>query len=51
MHSTDTPAVVLQDVHEEASGREALPEFVQRASAEFAVPGIVKLCREVIFGE
>ena len=45
------PAVVLQDVHEEASGCETLPELVQRASAEFAVPGIVKLCREVIFGE
>ena len=37
------PSLVLQDVHEEASGREALPEFVQGASAEFAVPGIVKL--------
>ena len=45
------PAVALQDVHEEASGREALPEFVQGASAEFAVPCSVELLWEVCLGE
>ena len=45
------PAVVLQDVHEEASGREALPEFVQGASAEFAVPRSVELFWEVCIGD